>query len=409
LLALTLFDELHSELLGAAHAQGTHGLLRGFPNRTLEADHALWRLSEIARTSPIRAILEERHHGDEMTELELSQAGRDYLARVREYLTEYGKRSELPYELRFPSWCEDTSPVFRAIRDHLQHSARDPFELQPILAQEREELVAEAMQRLQGQPTEVKDRYNQLLRAAQQATVLHEDHNAWIDFQIAYHVRGLLLEFGRRLALAGTIGCVDDVFYLTVDELRATSITLPGTADLRSLVVDRRRQMEHFWAISPPAQLGASPVQPPPDAPLARALQRVFGAPPRGGTEPDLVRGIPGAPGVAVGPACVIRSLAEGEKLHPGDVLVIESAQPPWSSLFGIASAIVSDYGGALSHCAIVARDYGVPAVVGTRIATRVIRDGDMLKVDGSGGVVARLTVGPPDTSSAARALADTE
>jgi pyruvate,water dikinase len=88
----------------------------------------------------------------------------------------------------------------------------------------------------------------------------------------------------------------------------------------------------------------------------------------------------------------VIATLAEADKLHQGDVLVTRATAPAWTPLFATAAAIVTDAGGILSHCAVVAREYRLPAVVGTEVATARIQDGQMLEVDGAAGVVRILS-----------------
>jgi pyruvate,water dikinase len=113
-----------------------------------------------------------------------------------------------------------------------------------------------------------------------------------------------------------------------------------------------------------------------------------WGAPPRPATDPDVLAGNAGSPGVARGPARVIRSITEAVKLQPGDVLVAETTAPPWTPLFALAAAVVTDTGGILSHCAIVAREYAIPAVVGTGLATTTIQDGQLVEVDGNAGLV---------------------
>jgi phosphoenolpyruvate synthase/pyruvate phosphate dikinase len=104
--------------------------------------------------------------------------------------------------------------------------------------------------------------------------------------------------------------------------------------------------------------------------------------------EMNKVKGLPGSAGVARGTARVIHSLAEAGKLQPGDVLVAISTEPPWTPLFATASAIVTDSGGVLSHSAVVAREYRIPAVVGTGMATTTFKDGQLLEVDGNAGTV---------------------
>jgi pyruvate,water dikinase len=107
-------------------------------------------------------------------------------------------------------------------------------------------------------------------------------------------------------------------------------------------------------------------------------MSRFFeiGGPPAAADAPDALKGNAGSPGTARGPAKVVRSLSDAAKLQRGDVLVAETTAPSWTPLFATAAAIVTDAGGVLSHCAVVAREYGIPAVVGTGRATMTIRDG---------------------------------
>jgi pyruvate,water dikinase len=125
--------------------------------------------------------------------------------------------------------------------------------------------------------------------------------------------------------------------------------------------------------------------------PLFRAAVKGEMAVTSGDGDSGALNGIAGSPGVVRGTAKVVRSLADAGKLQPGDVLVTERTLPPWTPLFGIAAAVVTDIGGVLSHCAIVAREYRIPAVVGTGRATKTFHDGQLLEVDGDAGIVRRL------------------
>ena len=106
---------------------------------------------------------------------------------------------------------------------------------------------------------------------------------------------------------------------------------------------------------------------------------------------PDLLGGTPGSPGKITGIARVIINLEDAGKLSEGEILVTATTSPPWTPLFATAGGIVTDTGGALSHCAIVAREYDIPAVVGTGMATAIIKDGQMIEVDGDTGDVRLL------------------
>jgi pyruvate,water dikinase len=107
--------------------------------------------------------------------------------------------------------------------------------------------------------------------------------------------------------------------------------------------------------------------------------------------DPDVLKGVAGSPGIVRGPARVVRSLSEASKLNDGDIMVCEMTLPPWVPLFSIVSGVVTDTGGVLSHCAIVAREFELPAVVGTQMGTAVLTDGMIVEVDGTKGTVTIL------------------
>jgi rifampicin phosphotransferase len=148
--------------------------------------------------------------------------------------------------------------------------------------------------------------------------------------------------------------------------------------------------MDHFSLVPPPLKLGTMPAFELEDGgSVMRALSKgEFRPSDTSPREAHSVKGIPGSAGVARGTARVIHSLAEAGKLQPGDVLVAEFTVPPWTPLFATASAVVTDIGGVLCHSAVVAREYRIPAVVGTGHATSTFHDGQLLEVDGNAGTV---------------------
>ena len=217
---------------------------------------------------------------------------------------------------------------------------------------------------------------------------MSEDHGFWIDFNSTARVRKVFVELGRRFAEAGVVEEPGDVFHLTLAEIRETGEKLPNV-DRRYLVSRRKAEMERFGMIQPPPALGTPPPGPPPDNPVNRAMGKFFGGPPQPPGEAGVLRGNPGSPGVVRGRARVLRSLPEGnDGLEEGDILVAETTAPPWTPLFATAAAVVTDTGGILSHCAVVAREYRIPAVVGAAMATATISDGQTVEVDGDKGVI---------------------
>jgi pyruvate,water dikinase len=117
-------------------------------------------------------------------------------------------------------------------------------------------------------------------------------------------------------------------------------------------------------------------------------LSKFFGAPPEKHPDPRVINGNAASAGTIAGTARVILSLDDAERLNRGEILVCPATMPPWTPLFAVASAVVTDHGGVLSHTAIVAREYQIPAVVGTKVGTSLIKDGSTITVDGTAGTV---------------------
>jgi pyruvate,water dikinase len=386
LFSMSQFEELYRELFEGASTLDALRLTQGFDNKTMEGDRALWRLSRAALAKPeVRAILSGHAAGDVIPALEKSDASQRFLADLRAWLAQYGQRLNSVFALSEPSWIEDPTPAIQNLQAYLAQAEPRP-EMEPAtLVAGREKALAEARAKLAGYPQPVITRFETLLKAAQIAAVVHEDHNFWIDQRLFYHVRRLILEFGQRLAQAGTLEAANDVFYLMPDELQ-NGRDVP----MKGLVQERKAEMERFSRVTPPPMLGTMPAFEMTDGgSLIRAMFKGEMTPPNNSQrEAHRVKGVAGSAGVVRGTARVIHSLAEAGKLQPGDVLVAVSTEPPWTPLFATASAIVTDVGGVLSHSAVVAREYHIPAVVGTDYATSTFHDGQLLEVDGDAGTV---------------------
>jgi rifampicin phosphotransferase len=190
-------------------------------------------------------------------------------------------------------------------------------------------------------------------------------------------LRQTLLELGRRLASVGVFGSPKDVFHLKLGELERIDGVWPPpprlAEQLRAVVLRRKERR---------AALEGTPLIDP------RLFRR---------TEPEgdaRLHGTPGSPGVAEGPIRIIRDSSEFGKLRLGEVLVAPYTNPAWTPLFQRAAAVVVDSGGAASHAAIVAREYGIPAVMGTIEGTHSLVDGERVRVDGTRGLVYRAAPG---------------
>jgi phosphoenolpyruvate synthase/pyruvate phosphate dikinase len=134
---------------------------------------------------------------------------------------------------------------------------------------------------------------------------------------------------------------------------------------------------------------------PSPDAPPNPLVEKFFGVGLVPSTDVNVVTGHPCSAGTVTGIAKIVPTLDDADKLTPGDILVCRMTMPAWTPLFAVAGAIVADSGGPLSHCAIVAREYGIPCVAGTVNGTAVLRDGMRIRVDGDSGIVTVLSDKP--------------
>ena len=387
---LGLFEEYFCELFPDRKPFDAYRLLQGFDNKTLETDRALFDLARRATlNSTLLTLIQETEPQALRGALEQSADGRAFLADLRRYLDEYGQRGET-WSIAEPSWIEDPTPVLKTLRDYTRDGAHDPHVEMRRLAAERNTAIADARTQLIGYPRAVVERFESLLESAQFGNVLSEDHNFWIDFRGFHQVRRVVVACGERLAASGAIASAEDIWHLTsADVLRALRSSAPG--DLRPIVDGARAEVARFAAIARPPALGSQPPGAPPDDAMGRVMGRFFGTPPPPAAETDVIRGHAGSPGRVTGRARVVRALTDAVKLQPGEVLVAETTAPPWTPLFGTAAAVVTDTGGILCHCAVVAREYGIPAVVGAVVATRRVRDGQLLEIDGDAGTIRLL------------------
>ncbi|HSW95512.1 MAG TPA: PEP-utilizing enzyme, partial [Patescibacteria group bacterium] len=218
--------------------------------------------------------------------------------------------------------------------------------------------------------------------AAQACGALSEEHNYWIDRLCQAHARRFILRVGDVLVRAGSIDERDDIFHLHIGEIHDA---LVSGADQRALIRERRLAFERDRRLRPPRTIGAPPVAPTPSSAIRDLGYRVEQ------TDRDVLRGVAASPGRGRGPVRIVTGPADFERFRRGDVLVCRSTTVSWVPLFNMASAIVADVGGALSHAALVAREFGIPAVTGTGTALELLIDGEQVEVDGTAGTVRRI------------------
>ncbi|WP_344297049.1 PEP/pyruvate-binding domain-containing protein [Agromyces neolithicus] len=221
----------------------------------------------------------------------------------------------------------------------------------------------------------LRRRFAELLGVASRYAVIRE-HQARV-FPAAWPtLRTCAISLGEALVADGRLSSVEQVFFLHRADLRGRG-ALGGVADARRALWERQLRQPAPLTIGAPPKLIGDPV--------GRAVERARGSRP---IPPDAIVGQPASTGIATGPARVITDPSEFPSFKPGDVLVAATTAPAWTPLFARAAAVVTDGGALAAHASIVAREYGIPAVVGTGDATRRLANGQSVTVNGTVGVV---------------------
>jgi pyruvate,water dikinase len=388
LLSSSAFCDLYDKIMQPDESTEAYQTLQGFPTRSVDASRGLWRLSRIVRNSPALSELFRSTSGpDLLAALDGTEEGRAFRRDLDDYLFEFGWRSDAVYDLADVPWREDPSVVLSSIAGFVElNDSEDPEVLYQRRVAEREKLMAKLRAKVADDPA-LAAKVEELYEAARYSNPVTEDHAFYID-QLGVGVfRRFVLAVGERLVAKGVIDSPDDVFYLRRDEV-VDALTAGG--DQRAAIAERRASFGRASEVVPPGAVGTPP--PPPETPdpfMDALVFRLLGmVPPEENSDPNVLRGVSGSPGTYTGTARVVRSLAEAADIEDGQVLVCEMTLPPWVPLFSIAGAVVADVGGVLSHCAIVAREFEIPAVVGSVVGTVVIKNGQTITVDGTKGVV---------------------
>ncbi|MCA1670940.1 MAG: pyruvate, phosphate dikinase, partial [Actinobacteria bacterium] len=373
------------------------GLLTGLPGKTTEPAFRLAGLARLARGKPAVASLLE-YAGADIAGL-LAAADAEFTSAFAAYQQEYAHRA-VSADLTEPTLAERPALVLSLLRDQLARDF-DPAAHAAALQAERVAAVADAQAALAGRPAELS-RFERALSRAQQAYPVRED-TMFLWSAARALVRYAVLELGRRLAGRGQLARAEDVFFLTLPEAGAA---LSDRGACHALVARRTAQRAWADAHPGPATYGELPAAPPTaghwratQPPEARhaldvgmwawtATSETHLQPPGGLPAGADLRGVGACPGRYTGPVCVITDETEFGKLRPGDVLVCPETTAAWAVLFPSVGALITDTGGLLSHPAIIAREYRLPAVLATGNATRLLRDGQLVTVDGSTGAV---------------------
>jgi phosphohistidine swiveling domain-containing protein len=353
-------------------------------DRNWDSIEALWRMkNEVRDDAELRAAFTSDDVDEIARSLRAGERGRRFIAeRVEPYQREFGWHAVWSHEFIFPTVREQMGPVLELIRGYLETDYDFPSAIEAM----RHDIEAASREILQGLTGEALEEMRAANAVNLRMAPLTPDHHFYIDQGANAHMRLVLIEVGRKLVEAGRLDQPDDVMFLRYNEMRS----LIGSASAiaaRDLVAVRRLERESAERLHPRDWVGtATPSQ------LAFPYLVNWGYPDRfhqkQSDDKRLITGLGASAGVIEGIARVVRTIDEFDEVRDGDILVCQMTNPAWVVLFTKIAGLVTDTGGTTSHPAVLAREFGIPAVIGTSVATQRIVTGDRLRIDGTVGLV---------------------
>jgi len=356
----------------------------GYENEYTKAVDHLAELAALALDLGLQGLFKEQKAAGIKAELEKSENGKKWLLEFGKMIDKYGFMRRRGLEINTPTWWEDNTIPLVDIQRYVIEGKRAATSslMRANLEAQRKKTEQELLEKLDPKDRDV---FKQLLVCSQASHVFSEEHTLYVEMMGHSAIRMAAMEIGRRLAEKNVIDNADDVLYLHHDEIMHGAIIHERT-DLRKLINERKEEYNGYrklegtlpFVLGDPAKIF--------DLVNADVVFSVSAAPPIARPEDvgaSLV-GCAGAPGVVEGIARVIKSEEELDQVEVGDILVAPATAASWTMVFNSIKGVVTDGGGYLTHALIVAREFGIPAVVGTQEATMKIKTGQKIRIDGN-------------------------
>jgi pyruvate,water dikinase len=368
-------------------------LLSGLSFTTTELTKRLGELAQIAKKNPL--LVEMLSPINNETVKKIAEVDNEFATAFEKYIEEFGVRT-LSWELNKETLEERPDFILQLVHNQIENNYDFDSEVESI-RQNREKLLKELNHLLSSKSKDEQEELRTILKKAERAYPTREDHEYYLHITPLALLRKTFLEIGKRLQDQEILRHKDDIFFLELDEVKEV---FTNKIDKRQTV--KRRKGELAWALANPGPNSYGGPSPPPPSlkgfppEVKRVMEGMLWMiegnasieylQEKTNSSTDKISGIPASAGQYTGPVRIIMSDEDFHKLQPGDVLVCPTTQPPWSVLFPSVGALVTDGGGILSHPAIIAREYHIPAIVATGNATKVLHDNQIITVDGNSG-----------------------
>jgi pyruvate,water dikinase len=298
----------------------------------------------------------------------------EFKSRLKKHSDEFGHTS-FEFDFMNPTPAETPKLILDSIKMYVEGKGSDPYTRQCEVVEKREQTLQKIRSRFKLIPNRW---FNKALKWAMDTCPAREDSLA--DMGMGHTtIRRMLSELGKRFVSKGALENAEDIYWLVEDEVNKLASMLERSEklpDYPGKVLTRKAEWREQMKLNPPPMLPAT----------SRWAKIIPWA--RQNESGNVIKGLGASAGKVSATACVMFAPEDFSKMKPGNVLVAVTTTPAWTPLFTMASAVVTDIGGPLSHSSIVAREYGIPAVLATGIGTRRIQDGQTIIVDGSAGTV---------------------
>ncbi len=370
----------HEEILGR--------LQNSSADRNWDAIKLLCELKdEVKGDSALSEAFVNEAGAEILAALEGSERGQKFIKKgLKAYQREFGWHAVWSHEFVYPSRFETPEPVLDLIKGYLDSD----YDYRPVVAELAEDIKKATKELIEGIPEgEALDALIAANEINLRMAPLTPDHHFYIDQGTHQHVRVVLICIGKQLVQLGVLNEPDDVIYLKYNELRYLMGDLENF-DAKSIVAERRAERDKNEAIRPPEFIGTAT-----ESQLEFPYLNLWGFPEKLHHDTETkgkIEGLGASPGVVEGVAKVVFTPDEFDQVKAGDILVCQMTNPAWTPLFALISGVVCDAGGMVAHPAVMAREFGIPAVIGSSIATRDIKTGDRIRVNGTDGVVEILS-----------------
>jgi pyruvate,water dikinase len=379
----TLFTKLFQ---GTAHRTGitdTSIFLLGFDTIALQSEKNLWGISEWIKQNNTLNLYLQNNSATKIAEDFMSsvlpagvsqEAWIEWKIRINQYFKAFGCTA-YEFDFAYSTPQETLTPTLESVKTFVEGKGISPFLRQDTFEKQRKLAEKEILQHIGGLREKL---FFKLLHWAQATAPMRE--NAIYLMGMGHPlIRRMFQEIAERSLRGGAISQLDDIYWLTKLELESLIAQLDKDiplSDMNGEIPARKAELKKCRGYVPPTQLPEKNAKSTSQEPQKQKDGKL------------MFTGIGTSSGVVTACACVLNSPADFESFPQGSVLVAVTTTPAWTPLFASASAIVTDIGGPLSHSSIVAREYGIPAVMATHSATRTIKSGQMITVDGAAGTV---------------------